>query len=167
MTRRERYKEQLSQLYAKRAILLKAGRYLDANNLNRDIKYVESLIKEAEEYEELMRPRPIREVVTQEELQKMGIIPLMIECHLIADMLVEVSYMIVDICKKHGLTDMTFMPEIDDILKRADKFASLLAKKGPDLSDLLERNETLNAALHKKYISYIEQRLNPRKKSAK
>lgn len=83
----------------------------------------------------------------------------MIECHLVADFLSEVSYMVVDICKEHGLYDVSFMPELKEILKRTDKFASFLTTLSPGLSDLLVRNETFNASLHKKYLKYIEQRL--------
>lgn len=89
----------------------------------------------------------------------MGIIPLIIECHLAADFLTEVSYMVVDICKKHGLSDISLMPDLKEIIKKTDKFASFLTGVSPELTDLLVRNETFNASLHKKYVKYIEQRL--------
>ncbi len=167
MTRYERYKEQLRKLEEKKSILLRRGRFIDANNLNSDIREIELLIKQAEEYEESKKPRPLQEMVSKKELHKMGIVPLMIECHLIADMLVEVSYMVMDICKKHGFTEVSLMPELKDIIKRANKFSSFLTEMSPELSNLLVRNETLNGSLHKKYLKYIEQRLNPKKKDKK
>ena len=89
----------------------------------------------------------------------MGIIPLMIECHLSADFLTGVAYSVVDICKKHGFSDVVLMPDLQDIIKKTEKFASFLAEVSPELCELITNNETLNNAIHKKYLKYIEQRL--------
>lgn len=165
MTRLEIYKERLDKLYVKKDQLNKAGKYIQANNLHKDILEIEKLIKEAEEYEEACKPRPVVDMVSQEELNQMGIIPLMIECHLIADMLTEVSYMIADKFKEYGFQEIEFMPELQDIIKKSDKFASFLTDMSEELKGLLVRNETLNASLHKKYTNYIEQRLKHKKQS--
>lgn len=138
---------------------MRSGRIVESFALNDDIAKIQKLIADAEAYEESCKPRPISQLISKEELREMGIIPLMIECHLVADFLTEVSYMVVDVCKAHGLSDVSFMPELKEILKRTDKFASFLTNLSPDLSDLLVRNETFNASLHKKYLKYIEQRL--------
>lgn len=130
-----------------------------ANELNAEIREVELLMKQAEEFEEARRPRPIKELVTKQELHEMGIIPLMIECHLAADFLTGLSYMIVDICKGHGFTDVRLMPEIRELLEKSEKFANALAEMSPELRDLIVNNETLNDALHKKCLGYIKQRL--------
>lgn len=159
MTRLERYRDQLAKLEAKRNMLMRTGRYFDSVRLNQDIIEIEKCIRKAEEYEESCRPKPLKEILSEEELHEMGIIPLMIECHLAADFLTGIAYEIVDVCKKHGLTDVSFMPELKDLIKKSDIFASFLTKISPELRNLLLRNETLNASLHKKYIRYIEQRL--------
>lgn len=159
MTRLERYKERLDRMTEKRSELLRRGRFIEANELNAEIREVELLTKQAEEFEEVRRPRPIKELVTKQELHEMGIIPLMIECHLAADFLTGLSYMIVDICKKHGFTDVRLMPEIRELLEKCEKFASALAEMSPELKDLIVNNETLNDALHKKCLGYIKQRL--------
>lgn len=98
-------------------------------------------------------------VLTKQEPHEMGIIPLMIECHLAADFLTGLSYMIVDICKEHGFTDVRLMPEIRELLDKCEKFANALTEMCPELKDLIVNNETLNDALHKKYLGYIKQRL--------
>ena len=159
MTRLERYREQLVKLEEKRSRLLRSGRFLEANDLNGAIREVELLIRQAEEYEEASKPKPLKETVTREQLNLMGIIPLMIECHLVADFLTEVAYMVVDTCKKHGFSDVVLMPDLREIIKKTDKFASFLTGVSPELSDLLLRNETFNASLHRKYVKYIGQRL--------
>lgn len=145
------------QSLKKRGGLLRSGRYVDAANLSADIKKVEDLIKEAEAYEEATKSRPIKEIMTNEEIVQ--VVPLMIECHLIADFLTETTYMIVDKLKEFGITDVTFMPEVTELLKKSEKFAGAMAKMNPELCDLIVNNETFNASLHKKYLKYIEQRL--------
>lgn len=159
MTRYERYRQQLAALEEKKGKILRMGRVADAFALDTDIKNVKKMIEEAEAYEKYCKPRQIKEIASDEELHEMGIIPLMIECHLVADFLVEVSYMIVDICKEHGFQNLRFMPELQDIIKKANTFASFLTGMNPELKNLLLRNETFNASLHKKYLKYIEQRL--------
>lgn len=161
MTRKERYAEQLAKLEEKKWKLLKDGRYLEANSLSGDIKEIEELIKMADEYEESLKPKPLKELVSREQLNQMGIIPLMIECHLVADFLTEVSYMVVDTIKEYGFSEVSLVPELKEIINKTDKFASFLTGVSPELCNLLVRNETFNASLHKKYLKYIEQRLKP------
>lgn len=159
MTRLERYKDKLNSLYAQRSKLLRSGRFADSLALNNDIMEVEYLIKKAEDYEEQCDPKPLKDLVSKEELDKMGIIPLMIEAHLAADFLTEVAYMVVEICNANGFRDVSLMPDLKELIKKSELFASFLTKVSPELCDLLVRNETLNEALHKKYKSYINQRL--------
>lgn len=164
MRRLERYREQLAKLDEKRIRLLRSGRYLESSNLSNDMREIEMLIRQAEEYEEATKPRQIKDIVSEDELHEMGIIPLMIECHLIADMLVGVSYEIVDICKKHGFEQVSFMDDLKNALKANEVFSTFLTKLSPELCNLLISNDTLNEALHKKYLSYIKQRLKPKTK---
>lgn len=159
MTRLERYREQLAKLEEKRSTLLRSGRFIEANNLNNDLREIEMLIKQAEEYEEATKPKPLKDIVTKKQLNEMGIIPLMIECHLAADFLTGVAYSVVDICKKHGFSDVVLMPDLQDIIKKTEKFASFLTKVSPELCKLVTENDTFNESVHKKYLKYIEQRL--------
>ena len=167
MTRLERYREKLARLEEKRGLLMRSGRYLESNALNADIKDVERAIREAEEYEERCRPRSLKDTVSKEELDEMGIIPLMIVCHLASDFLTGVCYDIVDRCKAHGFTDVRLMPELKEVLSVNNRFASALTEMGPSLSEIITGNETLNEAILKKYITYIEQRLTPPQKKRK
>lgn len=160
MTRLERFRQQLAGLEEKRRTLMRQGAYLQSMRLSDDIAEVRKLIEEAEVYEESCKGKPITELVTREELQRMNIVPMMIEAHLVADMLVEVCYNVIDTCRDHGLTDVNFVPQLKEIIDKANTFASFLTRLSPELCDLLTRNETLNASLHKKIIGYINQRLN-------
>lgn len=155
-TRLQRYEDKVSELEAKRATMLRKGDFIGSMKLNKDIQEIKAMIEEIRPYYE---PKPLSEVVSKKELDEMGIIPLMIECHLIADFLTEVSYMVVDICKEHGWEKLSFTEDLNVILKNADKFASFLAGVSPELCQLLTRNETFNKSLHKKFLNHIDTRL--------
>ena len=165
MTRIERYKERIAKLEAKRNALMRQGRYMEYQELSDDIKNLEATIRQAEEYEESCRVRQIKDMAPKEELDRMGIIPLMIECYLISDMLVEASYMILDLCKENGFREVKLPKNLREAIKANEIFSSFLTTVSPEISDLLVRNETFNASLHKKYLKYIEQRMTPRKRN--
>lgn len=160
-TRLQRYEAKVKELEAKRASLLRSGDFLGSMNLHKDIEEIKAMIEEIRPYYE---PRPLSEVVSKKELDEMGIIPLMIECHLIADFLTEVSYMVMDICKAHGWEKLSFAEDLNVVLKNANKFASFLTGVSPELCELLTRNETFNKSLHKKFLNHITTRLKHFKK---
>ena len=160
----QRYESKLAELKTKERSLFKAGRYCESMALKKDIDDITAMIEEQRKYYE---PRPIQEIVSRKEIDEMGIIPLIVEAHLVADFLTEVCYMVVDICKEHGLSDVSFVPEITDILKKSDRFASFLSGMEGNLPELLARNETFNASLHKKYQNYITTRMKHPKKGGK
>lgn len=154
MTRLERYKEKLSDFEAKRMQLLRTGNYVRAMKLDEDINELAALIEQMGEG----GPKPIKELLSAEEIEKLGIIPLVIECHLAADFLTDCAYNLNDIIENAGFHAVSIIPEIKEIAKKSEAFASALAKNSPALTDLLTNNETLISALHKKTLSYIAQR---------
>lgn len=164
MTRLERYEQQLKELEKRKSELIKSGNFVKSIALQKDINEIKAMIEETRKYYE---PRPMSEMITPQELKEMNIVPMMIECHLIADFLTEVCYMVVDTCREHGYDNISFVPELKEIIKRTDKFASFLNGMTPDLQNLLHRNETFNASLHKKFLSHIEQRLKQFNKTSK
>lgn len=145
---------------------MRTGRYIESDQLNRDIDRIKQMIDEADAYEESCKPKPVIDIVGEEELHKSGIIPLMIECHLIADFLIEVSYMVKDKCKELGLTGLKFTDELEYILQKSNIFAEELITLCPEDGKILLRNETFNASLHKKYMKYMEQRLKNNSKQS-
>lgn len=162
------YRKKLEELEARRSRLMRSGKIMQSFALNEEIKNVEKMIKQAEAYEEATKSRPIAEIITKDELDQTGIIPLMIECHLISDMLVEVAYMIVDRLKEIGIEGVSFMEDLNNAIKANEKFATFLTQlkhdENNELYNLLTRNETLNRAIHKKYVSYMDQRLTKKEK---
>lgn len=164
MTKIERYREQIKELEKRRSNLLRSGRYMESMELNKKIIEIKEMI---DELEEEITPRPLSESVSPQELKEMNIVPLMIEAHLVADFLTEVCYMVKDTVKKHGFDAVHFVPELNELIKKSDSFASFLLKMSPDLQKLLLKNETFNASLHKKYLNHIDQRLKQFEKERK
>ncbi len=162
------YRKKLEELEARRSQFMYSGNLTQCFALNEEIKNVEKMIKQAEAYEEATKSRPIIETISKEELDKTGIIPLMIECHLISDMLVEVAYMVVDRLKELGYEKVSFMKDLTTAINANEKFATFITQlqhdENDELYNLLTRNETLNRAIHKKYVSYMDQRLTKKEK---
>ncbi len=161
MTRLDRYKAKLATLEARRAQLMRQGKYPQMQQLDADLQEVRTLIADAEEYE----AKPIRELLTEDEIHQSGLIPLLLECHLAADFLTDCTTILMERIKALGFRAVTLVPDMKEIIRKSDAFASILCTKGELLSDLLTDNETLLSAMHKKTLSYIEQRMQYGKKS--
>ena len=155
MTRLDRYKEKLKELEWKRNESMRRGKYVQMRRLEEDLKQVRAEIAECERYE----PKPIRELMTSEQIDQSNLIALMIEAHLAADFLTDCCYNIQDTIEGMGFHAVTVIPELKELLKMADKFASKLAGRNDAFDDLLVSDETLIAALHKKTLGYIQQKL--------
>lgn len=125
------------------------------------------MIKEVEEYEESIKPKPIKELIPMDKIHESGIIPMIMECHLAADYLTACAYQLSDTIKEMGFNPVSIIPDIEEIIKKSDAFASILCGKNQCLSDLLTGNQTLIDALHKKTVSYITQRTTSKHKSRK
>lgn len=154
MTRIERYRQKIRELEATRSRLMRQGKYVQMHRLDEDIKEVKCLVEEAERYE----AKPIKELLTEDQIHEAGIIPMIMECHLAADYLTDCAYNLSDSIKELGFNPVSLIPEMKEIIEKSNAFASILCKKNQTLSDMLTENDTLLAALHKKTQSYIMQR---------
>ena len=164
LLRIKRYEEQIAELEERRRRLLRTGQYVQSHRLNAQIADIRKMV---EELKEMTTPKPLSQTVTPQELKEMNIVPLMLTCHLAADFLTWVCYEIVDVCRDHGLENVNFVPELKEILKKTDCFASFLTRMSPDIQELLLRNDTFNQSLLKKYLSYIETRMKHHQKKTK
>jgi hypothetical protein len=152
MTRLERYKEQLAKLEHKRGEFMRRGKYMEMQRLAADIDEVKRLISEAE-------PKPVTELFSPEQLRESGLVPAIVEVHLAADYLAACCYTVEDIVKKLGGVPVSVIPELKEIIKKSNAFCSFLYEKDEDLRNLITDDETLMNALHKKSLSYMNQRL--------
>ena len=152
----EYYKGKLADLEARRNRFMRAGQYKKSMQLNQDIEEIRKLIEESE-------PKPVNELFTQEQIQNAGLIPAVLEVHLAADYLAACCCTVEDIVGKLGCQAVTVVPELKEILKRANEFCNYLYEKDSELESLIRDDETLMEALHKKTMKYIEQRVCKKK----
>lgn len=157
MANLNKFRRQVAELERRHALLLKQGRIVQALALRRDIDNVQKMI-DAEE--EARKPKPIQDLIPKDKLAESGLVELMIECHLIADFLNAVVYEIIDKVDEFGYSVHNVAPELREIADKTQKFASYMCTKDENLSDMMTDNETLINALHKKTLSYIQQRFN-------
>lgn len=162
MTRLERYRQQLMELEAKRNQFMRQGKYMQMRQLDVDLEQVREHIREAEAYE----AKPIKELISMDEIHESGLIPALMESHLAADYLAACCYNLKDIISKMGFRAVSIIPELNQIISRCNSFASILCEKNEILTDMLLDNDTLIDALHKKTLSYIRQRTAPKKKAS-
>lgn len=163
MTRLERYKRDVAELERRYSRLLGAGKITQALQLSHEISEIKTIIAEAEECEqfneEAEKPKAITEIVSRQRLRESGLVTMLIECHLAADYLTDCAYNVKDTMDGMGLITTTIIPEIEEITKLSESVASAICKISDKLSDLMTDNDTLIVALHKKTLSYINQRL--------
>ena len=159
MNRIDRLNQQLEQLKRRRSQYLRESRYLELQKLDNDIRTLEDKIEESRYY----ASQPIRQLISKEEAINSGLIACIIECHLAADFLTDCCYNLKQILSRHGLVAKSLVPEMDEIRIISDRIASQLCTYGNDnLTSLMTDNDTLLSALHKKTLSYIEQRSTKR-----
>lgn len=155
MTRLERYEQKLATLEGRRSQMLRKGRYVDVQMLDSEIEEAKALIREAKDYQ----AKPVLELLSREEIQESGLVALLIESHLAADFLADICFRIEQVFKERGLQAVSIVPDIKDLLKRSNIFASILCLKNAELSSLLIDNEDLIGKLHSDTLGYIKERL--------
>lgn len=155
MTRRQRFEQKLADLEKIRLKLRQQGRFLEVQEYDKKIADMERNIEICKDYE----AKAVREILSDKEIEESCLVPLLLEAHLMSDVLAEVCYNIVDIFKKRGLTALTLVPEIQEILKRSSIFASILCTKNEQLNSLLIDNEKLLHDVHLICQRYIKERM--------
>ena len=135
---------------------MRAGKYLQMAQLNADIQEARILLEEAEED---ARPRPLVELVPDKDKCREAV-QLVIESHLAADYLTFVMYELKDWFDRNGLIAYSVLPELAQIIKLSEAFASSICKVNPGLSDLMVNNDPLIASIHKKVVQYTRSKTN-------
>lgn len=155
-TKIDRYKDKLEKLEQRRNALMRSGKYMQSMQLNSEIEEVRRMIESEERY---YKPKTLKELITDEQKRK-DVVHLIVECHLAADYLTATAYALKDWLDDAGLVPYSVVPEIDEIIKKSESFASSICKVNPVLSELMVRNETLIESLHKKTSTYIVRKMN-------
>lgn len=157
--RLERFKDRLKQLEARRNALMRSGKYMQSIQLNSDIEDIRKMIAKEEEY---YKPKSLKTLVTDKDKRK-EVVHLIIESHLAADYLTATAYALKDWLDDNGLIPYSVVPELEDIIKKSEAFASSICRINPKLSEMMVSNDTLIDALHKKTMSYITRNLKDEK----
>lgn len=134
---------------------MRAGRYDLMRRMDADIEDVRKEIEKSERYES----KPIRQLMSDRQIEESNLIPMLIESHLAADFLTDCYVNIKDTLHRYGYHAVTVLPELEEIKKLTEKFAQRLIGKSDRLTEMLTLDDTLVAALHKKYLNYIKQRM--------
>lgn len=122
MKRIDRYREKLVELENKHNQLARAGKYMKLPEMRLKIEEVRKQVEEMERYE----AKPVRELLSGEEITESGLVPMIMECHLAADFLTDCTMNLKDKIKEMGLVPASLIPELDEIIKKADAFASMM-----------------------------------------
>lgn len=154
MTKLERLKEKLLGLERRRIQYMRAGKLDLAAKLDRELNDVREGIAEAERY----MPAPMQELFAKDGIDTNDIVNKLIECHLAADFLTAAMYSAYDHIKSLGYNPVSLFPEMKEIIKKSEDFASFLCTRSPEYAELVCNNETLVEAIHKKIQTYIQRR---------
>lgn len=151
MTRIERLEQKLSKLKRDAISLRLDNRLTDALKVQDKI---DAITKELE----YIKPKPLSESLTKEQLRQSNIIPLLLATHLAADFLAEEASNVEEAMHNMGLEPRSFIPEIKKLANEAGRLAGEICFRGDFFKSLVVDNEALLVALHKKTLSYINQR---------
>lgn len=128
---------------------------LDVMRLDRDISELNREIAECERYEML----PLSSLFDEDTAVDSGLIDAILEGHLAADYLVDCIYAITDIVEQYAKNKVN-LPVLDTLRHSLDEFnKALLRIDSRRFTEMLTDNETLIAALRKKSLSYITNRM--------
>lgn len=153
----DRIEQRIERLKAKANQMLASGNYIHHFDLKAKIKAAEAELQRI--YEDAGR-KPLTDLLTPEELATLA--PMMLEIHLICDLLTEAAYELTDYCEKQlKIEGFYLMDPLIQARNKANEFASTLTLMGDKLCSLICDNETLNAALRRKIQKHIAQRIKP------
>lgn len=116
MTRKERLQQELEKLEDKRRALIRAGKLIQASQLDAQIKDKQQAIAECEYYEYV----PLNEVVSRDELMRNKVYAKLLEIALAADYLSDCAIECKNILSKLGVGNLKLMKDVEIIQKHAN-----------------------------------------------
>lgn len=162
------YQARLDQMIDRRNAYMRKGKLNYLPQMDADIAGLREIIKQCERDREARKPKPVTDLFTHEQIQKSGLIPAVLEIHLAADYLAACCYTVEDIVKQLGGVATSVIPEIKDVITRANNFCDALYEKDDEnATDIIENDEALMRTLHSKTMKHILQRLALRNKGKK
>lgn len=153
MTRKERIKKDLKSLEAKQMVLLRAGKLIQANQLNKQIEEKKQALQDCEYFEY----QPLNEVVSRDDLTKNKVYSKLLEISLAADYLADCAIECKEILNNLGVGNLKLMDDVDVIRKHANILSGMPCDEKYDkLYDFMMDNDQLIDDIHilsRRYIS--------------
>lgn len=160
MTRKERIKQDLEKLESTQRALIRAGKLIQANQLNRQIEEKRQAIKDCEYWEYV----PLNQVVSNDELTKHKVYTKLLEIAIAADYLVDCAIECKDTLSKLGVGHLKLLDDIEVIRKHANKLSAMPCDTSySELYDLMMDNDGLIDSLHILSRNYMRTKLDEQK----
>lgn len=152
MTRKERLQQELEKLEEKRRTLIRAGKLIQASQLDVPIREKQQAIKECERYEY----KPLTAIALHEEIKRLNVYSYLLEIALAADYLSDCAVECKSVFKKLGVGSIKLMDDIEVIRKYANKLSAMPCQcDSKALCDFMMDNDNLIEALHSLSQRYI------------
>lgn len=156
MTRKERIEQELKKLEVKQTALLKSGKLIQANQLNKQIEDKRQALKECEYYEY----QPLNEVVSRDELTKNKVYAKLLEIALAADYLADCAIECKETLHNLGVGNLKLMADVDIIRKHANVLSGMPCDERYDeLYDFMMDNDKLIDDIHTLSRHYIREKM--------
>lgn len=152
MTDPKYYESRIATLEARRSAYMRSGKLTE-------IPAIDAQIASMRERIEALKPKPVTEMFSHEEITKSGLNLLVLEAYLGADFLADISGHIKKAVKRLGCNAASFIPELTDLITRINNFCDSVYGLNEDLTTIMEDDGTLIEALHKKTLKHIQQRI--------
>ena len=137
-------------------VFLRAGKLIQANQLNKQIEEKKQAIKDCEFFEY----QPLNEVVSRDELTKNKVYARLLEIALAADYLVDCAIDCKDTLNKLGVNNLKLMEDIEVIRKHATKLSNMPCDEKYDkLYDFMIDDDNLIDDIHKLSRLYIREKM--------
>lgn len=160
MTRKERIKQDLEKLESTQRALIRAGKLIQANQLNRQIEEKRQAIKDCEYWEYV----PLNQVVSNDELTKHKVYTKLLEIAIAADYLVDCAIEAKDTLSKLGVGHLKLLDDVEIIRKHANKLSAMPCDTSySELYDLMMDNDGLIDSLHILSRNYMRTKLDEQK----
>lgn len=156
MTRKERIENELKTLEKKQMVFLRAGKLIQANQLNKQIEEKKQAIKDCEFFEY----QPLNEVVSRDELTKNKVYAKLLEIALAADYLADCAIECKEVLTKLGVGNLKLMEDVEVIRKHANVLSGMPCDEKYDkLYDFMMDNDQLIDDIHTLSRRYISEKM--------
>lgn len=156
MTRKERIEQELKKLEANQRMLLRAGKLIQATQMNKQIDEKRQAIKDCEYFEYV----PLNEVISKDELTKNKVYAKLLEIALAADYLADCAIECKDVLNKLGVGHLKLLNDVEIIRKHANILSGMPCQEQYGvLYEFMMDNDKLIDDIHTLSRHYIREKM--------